>query len=1793
MILKLCAKTLNNSLQFFKRLLPMLLAASPALAIEQAQLVKDINTTPNVATTALSNLCEVNNLVFFSEKDDIHGTELWVSDGTGGGTHMVKDINPGGDSSPQSLVAMGSTLYFAANDGSHGIELWKSDGTAAGTVLVKDICPGSDGYVGSFAPANGWLYFSAYDPDHGVELWKTDGTEAGTTLVKDINPGPANGGDSSQLVVAADGTVFFTGTDTDHGKELWKTDGTEAGTVLVKDLVPGAGTSSPDKLTAVGNSVFFTAYSAAATGMELWVSDGTSDGTVLVQDMTTGTGSTTLGAMAGFNGALYFRAGAALWKTGGTAATTAQVVDNVGHTINYTNTMVVAGSRLFINGSPNVANIPPSTLWSTDGTTHGTIALTTTNQGGFQNLRVSGDSSVLFSTSNPYQLWESDGTVAGTTAFVQLASSPEFPTAVTAHQFFLTPYATPVELWKTDGTAAGTVKVPTMAAGTRGSYPGSLTGLQGKVVFFADDGTHGTQPWASDGTSAGTMMLQSASAGSEATFFTVMGGAAYFQSTVYPGNRLWKTDGTVAGTANVAAAWGSTPTAVLGGSHLLFLSTYNSPAHGGTVPELFSLGTSGTATDIYPSPAGKSVYNFGHFTVMSNQLFFTAVDAAAVGTSLYKTNGTTVGTSTVLSGQECESLIAAGSTLFFFSSNATTGAELWKTDGTPVGTALVKDINPGAADSVELNAGVPCAALGSLLIFAADDGVHGIELWKSDGTPAGTVLLADIAPGVTSSRPYGFMTAGDHVFFTANDQVHGTELWVTDGTAWGTHLAADVMPGGIGSGPVPLMAEGGVVYFSASDDATDMGLWRSDGSAAGTFRAALPPTGASDWLPVSMAAAGGKLFVSAKTLAYGQELFTVTAPTFDNLAPTQVTGTSAVLNANVIAAGTVNTAEFHYGLTSSYGSIAAVTPAPGSSPSLQVVSAPVDGLQPGTTYHFQVVVTSDGTPTSTTDAAFSTTPGLVSLVPGTGTLSPAFDADITSYAVTVPNTTSSFAVTPTVSGANSTLAVNGAVLVSGTASQAVPLSLGLNTVPVVVTAQDGVTTRTYVLQVTRLLPAPGTLAFDAASYEVAKSGGHATVNVARSGGVDGTISVNLTTKNGTALASTAKAPAAPNNQYVATSMQLTFGQGETVKQVDIPVVAASPAGPNKAFGVVLSTAGIASGAASLGAAATANVVIIDATSATATGDARAPAAPVITTPAANAILPLMTGGTLALAGTVSDNKAVHRVQVSLNGGAFVDAALTAQDAASTAWSLVVTPASSKNTLRVQSFDLAGHASAIVTRSFTITRALLVNVTGPDASGTVSAGFEPSSFREPGKTYAITATAKAGFLFNGWSVSDATGTGITALKKELPGLSFIMQPGLVLTANFIANPFLADYATGAYEGLVRADPANPAPNGTTPDVSTEGSFTAMLMGNGTFTGSLFIDGLKLPVAGLFDGAGVGRFGPARATSLALPRPGKPSLVLALQIALNNTGISQINGSVTVSDRNGTPAAVSLLASYGCPFDGRTPATLVPEEFMAHNSAGTALKSGTFAFAIPAGRLVDQPAGYTVHDYPQGGGFGILTVTSTGAFSFSGRLADDTPFTTTAKLARHVESPYRRLSLFVPLYGGRGFVSSELGDANNDLGSLTSTDVRWSCPYRGGQYYPYGWPEIIHAGFVNAKIIVAPQASVLYGGTAVGPKAPPLACRLIFVDGGLPAALTKHLSVTWSDSVIKNPAADASFNLSIVHSTGQFSGTFTGADGRKRTYSGISGAGGYGFFLSPMPAVVDGLGESGAVGLQPTP
>ena len=146
-------------------------------------------------------------------------------------------------------------------------------------------------------------------------------------------------------------------------------------------------------------------------------------------------------------------------------------------------------------------------------------------------------------------------------------------------------------------------------------------------------------------------------------------------------------------------------------------------------------------------------------------------------------------------------LVDVNGQLFYVAAELTNGEEVWTSNGTAAGTFLLKDINPGLGSGFGIGTPTALTNLGGVLLFRAFEPSTQNELWRSDGTPAGTVLVKDIYPGSAGSGPRDLRVVNGVVYFVAGDPAAGTELWKTDGTGTGTVRVADVAAGPRSSEP--------------------------------------------------------------------------------------------------------------------------------------------------------------------------------------------------------------------------------------------------------------------------------------------------------------------------------------------------------------------------------------------------------------------------------------------------------------------------------------------------------------------------------------------------------------------------------------------------------------------------------------------------------------------------------------------------------------------------------------------------------------------------------------------------------------------------------------------------------------------------------------------------------------------------------------------------------------------------------------------------------------------------------
>jgi ELWxxDGT repeat protein len=816
--------------------------------LSSAILLKDINT--GTLGNVVTPLARIGTTTFLAANDGVHGQELYTTNGTAAGTSMVTDLYPGitdgfitGSSGPYAAV-LNNNLYFISSE--DGRSLYKSDGTAAGTQYVKQIYNFYGGEGDNFQVAGSKLFFNfSYST---TTMWVSDGTNAGTVPLSQAVPALSSYTIDASTV--ANNKLFLIAHDSSNIEYLYVTDGTAAGTTLLKSGISNYG------LFVAGSRVLFEVPSA---NLDIWSSDGTVPGTALISSNKRIDQYAPNPTKSYFIGYDYSASSESLFTTTGTSVTL--VKSGFGFTRPGMG-ILPNGDALFVTEvSSNME------LFRSDGTSTGTIELHALNSANDQTFVVTDVGSVgvfsAYDATDGTILWKSDGSVAGTTPLPINNYSQASPTSFLGDgspvYFAANDGVHGNELWKTDGTTAGTALVEDIDQQPASSNPSGFTLINGKVWFSATS-TAGTQPWVTDGTAAGTTAINTNASsvvqprgyvglGSKVFFGSInellyvyngstvsvvqnasaqpasVGGYAVFNNAIYlagsPGGNyyLWKTDGTAAGTTQISTTQTieGFDSFVVSGSTMYFVGTT------GGNDELYAINSSNQITQL---STFTGLYNPLYRSVVMNGKLYFVVDNAG-GLQLWQSNGTAVGTTLVkqvtsseVSSSGAIELTVTNNTLYMatIDPSSTLNTEIFKSDGTAAGTTLVTDLTGVQQGYSDAFVGVN----GHLFFTATSAGSGGGTAetpWYSDGTAANTYNLM---PGLAVNPHVQTVAAfGNTLYFIALDLTHGNELWKSDGTVGGTALALDINPGpgdGFDQHLINYLTQiGGTLYLNAID----------------------------------------------------------------------------------------------------------------------------------------------------------------------------------------------------------------------------------------------------------------------------------------------------------------------------------------------------------------------------------------------------------------------------------------------------------------------------------------------------------------------------------------------------------------------------------------------------------------------------------------------------------------------------------------------------------------------------------------------------------------------------------------------------------------------------------------------------------------------------------------------------------------------------------------------------------------------------------------------------------------
>lgn len=373
------------------------------------------------------------------------------------------------------------------------------------------------------------------------------------------------------------------------------------------------------------------------------------------------------------------------------------------------------------------------------------------------------------------------------------------------------------EPFVSDGTPAGTVLIGDVRPGPAGSNPTYFTPSTHGTVFMTDDdrevGQIRVTTARGTGGDAGTTTLLAQGDDVVSVHGGSVGGLAVLTTSNFDSNAiLWRSDGTVAGTFPIKQHLTLPDYVSPIGDVALFTDAQNplmrtdGTAAGTRVVKKWRDGPNGSTVLLRVTTAGERVY-------------FIVSAVNGIGSELWVSDGTKKGTRLVKDirrgprDSEVSRLTPAGRKLLFIADDGVRGNEIWQTNGTPGGTRRLTDTSarnigklapcgrtlyftatgrPGTgaqlfarsrgtvrrvADVPKSPKGLTC--LGDTLVFSADDGSHGRELYTLS-SPGAAPVLHDLAP-YGSSRPSRFTLSNGALYFTANDGVHGLEPWVLAG----------------------------------------------------------------------------------------------------------------------------------------------------------------------------------------------------------------------------------------------------------------------------------------------------------------------------------------------------------------------------------------------------------------------------------------------------------------------------------------------------------------------------------------------------------------------------------------------------------------------------------------------------------------------------------------------------------------------------------------------------------------------------------------------------------------------------------------------------------------------------------------------------------------------------------------------------------------------------------------------------------------------------------------------------
>lgn len=694
----------------------------------------------------------------------------------------------------------------------------------------------------------------------------------------------------------------------------------------------------------------------------------------------------------------------------------------------------------------------------------------------------------------------------------------------------------------------------------------------------------------------------------------------------------------------------------------------------------------------------------------------------------------------------------------------------------------------------------------------------------------------------------------------------------------------------------------------------------------------------------------------------------------------------------------------------------------------------------------------------------------------------------------------------------------------------------------------------------------------------------------------GSVTVNLSTQDGTANAMPPISAAMAGTDYTAiTNQTVTFAANVTEMRQVISLVKKTGKVSNRRFAVLLAgPVGANLGSVS---SATVRIAATDTTKPSLSITALADKAKISTT------------SPYKIEGIAGDLNGIDRVEVGLNNKAPVLATLTLDSKTKVTrvpWALEIAPnEGQQNELTVTAYDLHGNKTELK-RKFNFDRRYNVTVTrSAPSSGVVALAVSPAGSGTPllpsssggkpqvskmvvGTTVRLKATPMKDYIFSHWTPSNTPLSELVMLGNEI---SFKMPAGdVAIVATFVkANDVFFPQANASkgntFHGLL-------SPQGNTAvSNNSVGYFTGTLIpATGALSGKLILGGGTTPVTGIIYGN----------NSVVFKQGSKPSSTLKIN---ESRSLALMHGTqgITMNIIEGASLVAAGLAERAH-YNGTT--LKVPAAMLSRTAPKSPLSKGTFNVALPA--KVQNPV-IDTHNYPQGTGYGVLTLGSNGLVTFAGTLADGSAFTASSALVTSSMFPFFS-QLITPgaasSVKGGSLSGSMMVDPTQPHSDVMGIILRWIRPAvtqstgttpaaLATQLYTAGWPAGIRLDavgtFYDKRMTL--QETLDLGTLSISSNN----SQLFFTSPELANAISVRNFAIIGNTVTKISQTDKNLTLRASAASGLFSGTFTPSwtnFAKAPAFKGIllqkgDDPRGYGYFISNAKDDLDP--ESGKVTL----